>query len=884
MKEVRACAGEEMGVSRAAGEASVVRFQMWGRCDTSRPLVQKPTVRLWVSASFSCEGDATSHISLTTARCHCFRSRRHQHLSPSPSSSSSTMAEVASIDMPDLLDPDLNSSLPSPTSNSPPPDSSFESFNLDYLTMKHDAEIASIRAHLPSSQAPPSPSSSSPRRPQSAGVGGRVKGDSHRLRLLSAEKSLLEDRIRMMERLLSQQSREMEEYVTSTASLYVKLSDHQHALTNLTHQRDHLDTQLNTLRISSDALQKDNARLHSERDREREANERHLSALKKELTEVRSRWVESTAQHDRLTDEYHAHEDQFSRRIDELERQRERWEKADRTAVDLQSRVEELRRENERLKEETVRVGQLTAEVAGMHEVVERIYAERKVYEEERIQWGQERREGEKRERELKDAVVTAQLETEKMKREVEAIQREREEGHQRHQREVVDVEQRRSQDKEEGTRQAKLLRGEIRALREQIHRLEEVNERLSHPSTQEEMNALRGQLMQAKDECLQLKDRLHNDDIARITAQQQMHTLRQQVSHLTSSRHRLIQRIQLKVHQQTLAQSFYQWSARIQVKKTTRQQEEALKREGEERREAEVEERRREKAEVDRTLKAFEEKLRRMEDDRHKEEGRRTAEDRRRQREEEGGEGEKRREKERQERHRQRGREEAELREKERMDEERETREREEREDRERQRRGMEGDRGRSVSPQRHHHRHYVSPSTSPIAGPLPFSYYPALSALLALNPSSSSPEDVQLADRMKSLLSKLRTLQQMKEEKEGTPSQSAVERKDSGVVELPAALLVPPTNVGLLVHRLGVALRSESERRGKENQPFHCKEVKRSLTHHPAASTTHKGRLTGTTTVVGSRPAARSRKSKPQPLVESRRGRSWKRSKMGE
>ena len=803
-------------------------------------------------------------------RSHLRHHQRHSSLSPF---TSSIMAEVVPIDVPDLLAPDLNSSFPSPTSSSPGPNSSFldnsQSFNIDYLTMKHDAEIASIRAHLPSSQSPSSPSSSSPRRPQSAGVGGRVKGDSHRLRLVSAEKSLLEDRVRMMERLLSQQNREMEEYVTSTASLYVKLSEHQHALTDLTHQRDHLDTQLNTARLSSDSIHKDNARLHSERDREREANERHLSALKKELAEVRSRWVESTAQHDRLTEEYHAHEDQFSRRIDELERQREKWERADRMTAEMQSRVDELRRENERLKEETVRVGQLTAEVAGMHEVVERIYAERKMYEEERIQWGQERREGDRRERDLKDAVVTAQLETEKVRRESEALQRERDEAQQRHQREVADVEQRRAHDKEEATRQAKLLRGEIRALREQIHRMEEVNERLSHPSTQEEMNALRGQLMQAKDECVQLKDRLHNDDIARITLQQQMQGLQQQVSHLTSHRNRLIHRIQMKTHQVTLAQSFYQWNVQIQVRRMSRQHEEALKREGEERREAEVEERKREKAEVDRTLKAFEEKLRRMEEDRQKEDGRRTA-DRRRIREEDGAEGERRREKEREER-RQREREEAEVRERERKDGEREAREREERA---RQKREMEGDRQRSPSPQRHHHRHYVSPSTSPIPAPLPFPYYPALSALLALTPSSSSPEDLQLADRMQSLLSKLRTLQQMKEEKGDSESQVVIEGEGRDVVQLPVALLGPPTNVELLVHRIGQSFGSLSEKRGKENQPVRSGEVKRPFIHKAVstASTPHKARLTASATTVRGRMAVRSRKSEQQPQVESR------------
>ena len=150
-------------------------------------------------------------------------------------------SSAAALAMPDLLAPGLlDDSLASASSAASATDSSLvdisSSFNIDYMTMKHDAEIQQIKASLQRSsqqqQQPPAaaaaahsrrrPSStSSPPSPSSASPPASRRSERHALQLMTAEKELLEERVRMMERLLSSQSAEMEELVRSTAQLYM---------------------------------------------------------------------------------------------------------------------------------------------------------------------------------------------------------------------------------------------------------------------------------------------------------------------------------------------------------------------------------------------------------------------------------------------------------------------------------------------------------------------------------------------------------------------------------------------------------------------------------------------------------------------------------------
>ena len=745
------------------------------------------------------------------------------------------MADVLPLDVPDLLVPSVNDSISSTSSTSPRDASLLDishAFNIDYLTLKHDAEIEAIRANLhpspPPPHPPPSPSSSSLPRPHSAHTGGRRGGsgqDSHHLLLLSAEKSLLEERVRMMERLLSRQSGEMEEFVTSTAALYVKLSEHQHALTDVTHARDAAEKELTTLRASYDSLHKETTRVKAERERERDSLERHIAALKKELGDVRGRWVDVTGQLQRLSEEREQSEEQYSRRLEGLERQRERWEKGERTVVELQGRLEELKRDNERLKEESIRVGQLTAEVSGMHEVVERMYAERKTYEEERALWTQERREGDRREKELKDSLLTAQLDAERARREADAAKREGEEARERHTREVAEMEQRRVSEREEAQRKSKLLKGEVRSLREEL-------QRIAHPD-HDENDALKAQLLRCMEELAQLRERVHRDDLASVTAQATLDEHHRRVHRLTATRSRLLQRLQAKAQQVVLAQSFYQWATRMQVKRVLRRQQGEREKADGERREAEAEERRQEKVAVEGALRELEERMKRMDEERVREDERRKAEERRRARDEEVVEDERRRQKERETEERRRRREEEEreaaaVRErKEREAMEARQREKEERREGERARLEAEeqGSR-RSPSPQQHRHRHYLTPSPV-LSAAVPFPQHPALSALFALAPSSSSssPEDVQLASRMQQLLAKLHTLQQMKEhERDGQLQPQPVEQGHEpalGAAHLPTQLLAPPMKAELLrpphSHPPPSAVTQ-----GKENRPL--------------------------------------------------------------
>ena len=742
------------------------------------------------------------------------------------------MAEVAPLDVPDLLIPSVDDSFISTSSTSPRDASLLDIshlFNLDYLTLKHDAEIEAMRAnmHPPPPPLPPTSPSANPR-PRSAhntGHRGASREDSHRLLLLSAEKGLLEDRVRMMERLLSNQNGEMEEYVTSTAALYVKLSEHQRALTDVSHARDAAEKELATCRTSHDALQRETDRVKAERERERESLERHIAALKKELSDVRTRWVEGTGELQRLSDERQQSEEQYGRRIDELERQRERWEKGERTVVNLQEKLEELKRENERLKEETIRVCQLTVEVSGLHEVVERLHAERKAYEEERAMWAQERREGERREKELKDALLTAELWGEKALREKDAIKREVEDARGRHQREVSELEQRRLQEREEAQRKSKLLKGELRSLREEL-------QRVAHPD-HEENNRLKAQLIQLMEDAAQLKDRVHRDDLVRVTAQATLDEHHRRIHRLTTTRSRLLHRLQVKAQQVVLAQSFYQWAVHIQVKRVLRRQETGKGKVEGERKEAEAEERRQEKVAMEGALRELQERMKRMDEERVREDERRKMEERRRARHEDGEEEERRKQKERErereekdERRRQREeeRDATEVRQrKERELMEARQREMEEKEERERLRWEVEeAESQRSPSPQRHRHRHYLTPS--PVLSAVPFPQPAALSALLALSPSSSSPEDAQLASRMQQLLSKLRTLQQMREDKQvDTEEQQSAEEgaeRRADTAHLPVALLAPPMKVGLL-HPALSALPPSAVIPGKENRP---------------------------------------------------------------
>ena len=689
------------------------------------------------------------------------------------------MAEIVPLDVPDLLEPSptLNDTFSSTASASPHDPSLLDisaSFNVDYLTLKHDAEIAAIRASLPhsssSSDPPPVPASSSPRgRPQSAhgrdGGGREARGESRRVQLLGAEAALLQDRVHVLERLMRQQSADLEERVASVAQLYVKLSEHQHALADVTHQRDALQRELTALRATTDGAHREAERAQAERERERESSDRHIAALKKELTEVRSRWVEATAGHERLTAEYAQHEEQYSRRLDELERQRQRWEKAEQRLADAQQRMEEVRRENERLKEEAVRVGQLTAEVSGLHGVVERIHVERKAYEDDRAQWAQERREADKRDRDIQDALVTAELVADKARREAEAIKREAEEARQRHQRDVAELEQRRTEERDDAQRRAKLLKADARTLKEDIARLQDANQRLAHPD-HEENSALKAQVMALMDVEAQLHRRLHDEELQRLRTEQRLEQQQQRIDHLQAHRHRLIQRVQDKAQQVRIAQSFYAWSAHIQVRRLERRQDGERQRAERERAEREAEERKEEKAAVDRALRELEEKMKRMEDERSRQDDeRRKAEARVADHDSNAAEEERRRQRERDDRRRER-----------KAEKDREREQMADREAREREAKGKQQQRQqaavaeeeeskrRSPTPQRHRHRHYVSPSTSPAAAPMAFAYQPALSALLALTPSTASAEDVRIAARMEALLAKLDKLQRLK------------------------------------------------------------------------------------------------------------------------
>ena len=188
-----------------------------------------------------------------------------------------------------------------------------DSFNLDYLTLQHNAEIEHIRAHSSKPRSQLSSTSSRRRQQPASSTGG----------LSSSERSLLEERCAMLERLLHKQSSEMEEYVSSTAQLYVKLSDQQARLQEERRLRAEQDRDGDEWRAKAEQLERDSDKLKTERDREKDSSTRLITALRRELTDVRTKWVELEARHQQLTEQYEEHERRYTQRLDELEQQRQ---------------------------------------------------------------------------------------------------------------------------------------------------------------------------------------------------------------------------------------------------------------------------------------------------------------------------------------------------------------------------------------------------------------------------------------------------------------------------------------------------------------------------------------------------------------------------------
>ena len=669
-----------------------------------------------------------------------------------------------------------------------------DSFNLDYLTLQHDAEIEHIRAHTAKPR--PSHSAAPHRRRQPMAV-------------QTAGRSLLEERCAMLERLLHKQSSEMEQYVNSTAQLYVKLSDQQGALQEERRKREERERDGDEWRAKAEQLQRDHDRVKTERDREKDSSARLITALKREATEVRTKWVELEARHSQLQQQYEAHEQRYTQRLDELERQRTQWERQKAEAEDARLTLAQLRSENERLRQEAVRVGQLTAELSGVQETVDRLRAERVSFEVDRGAWAEERKERDAEIRGLVERLMKEELGVERSRLDTATLRQQLHDASDVHTAERAVFQQRLEQQRSEHSQRTKQLNEQLADCELQLRLLREENERLVHPDHHENQ-ALKQQLIAAMQQQAQLTQQLHGEQIQRVERDGLDRDRDRQLTALLAHRKRLIGRVWKEKQRLEVQRLFYRWSAwkGERSKRKEEEQEERAKREDEDRREQE--QRRKDKEGVDATLKELEDKMRRLEAGRQRDEEKQQM---RAEVEEEA----------RRKRRRQAEEEEDERRRKEAAKSEKEERKEAESGDNEK----------RSPSRHRHRHTHYLSPSLSPspsspaalpavsLSADASQSYAPLLSALLSMRGavSGGAPVDDELSARMESLLGKMSRLQRMQRQHESAPAEqqpadallrpttagarlaetsSALEA--AAGTELPIALLAPPTDASLL------------------------------------------------------------------------------------
>ena len=721
-----------------------------------------------------------------------------------------------------LADPDLLLAAPLPshhsTRHSQPPltaaasrseqdralDDITDSFNLDYLTLQHNAEIEHIRAHhsKPRSHHSHSQPSAAQRR--------RQPQSSSSAALSSSERSLLEERCAMLERLLHKQSSEMEEYVNSTAQLYVKLSDQQARLSEERRTREDKERDGDEWRSKAEHLQRDYDRLKTERDREKDSNARLITALRREATEVRAKWVELEARYQQLTEQYEEHERRYTQRLEDVERQRQQWERQKVEVEETRDRLAQQKAENERLRQDAVRVGQLTAELNGMQEIVDRLRAERVSFEVDRGAWAEERKEREKEIRGLVERLMKEELEVERARLDAATLRQQLHDSSDTHTADRTALQQRLEQQRIEHSQLVRQLKEQLADTELQLRLLKEENERLIHPDHHENQ-ALKQQLIAAMQQQAQLTQQLHSEELRRVERDALDRDKERQLAALTTHRKRLIGRVWRERQRLEVQRWFYRWSGWIGERRRRREaeSEQEKKREEEERREQE--ERRKEKEGVDAALRELEEKMKRLEV------GRQKDEEKQRMREEVEEEARRRR--------RRQGEEE---------EEERRRREAKSREKEERKEAESSDDEKRSPSRHRHRHTHYLSPSLSPSPSPHPTlpavslsadgsqSYAPLLSALLSMRAAASggAAADDELTTRMEALLDKMNRLQQIQREHDshvkvqqtvepllrsttaGATLTGAMDESENGAAgtELPIALLAPPTDAALL------------------------------------------------------------------------------------
>ena len=465
-----------------------------------------------------------------------------------------------------------------------------------------------------------------------------------------------------------------------------------------------------------------------------------------------------------------------------------------------------------------MRAGQLTAELNGMQEIVDRLRAERVSFEVDRGTWAEERKEREKEIRGLVERLMKEELEVERAKLESATLRQQLHDTNDTHTADRAAMQQRLEQQRSEHGQRVKQLNEQLADNQLQLRLLKEDNERLVHPDHHEN-NALKQQLIAAMQQHAQLAQQLHAEEIRRVERDGHDRDRDRQLTALLAHRKRLIGRVWKEKQRLDVQRWFYRWSGSMGERRKRREEvkEQEKRREEEERREQE--ERRREKEGVDTALRELEDKMKRLEV------GRQRDEEKHRMREEV----------EEEEARRRRRRQEAEAAE----DRDKRMREDTDREKDERKEVESSDDEKHTHSPSRHRHRHthYLSPSLSPslsphfalpqvsLSGEVSDSYAPLLSALLSMRGavSGNTAADSELMARMEALLDKMNKLQQLQREHEsgvtvtaqqiaeplprpvsaGRPVTEAAGEATAAAAagtELPIALLAPPTDVSLL------------------------------------------------------------------------------------
>ena len=701
----------------------------------------------------------------------------------------------------------------SPTSYDGALDDITDSFNIDYLTLQHNAEIEHIRSQQQQQQQskprPRQSHSTAPhthrrRQPQSTNSSSDVGGGS-------SERSLLEERCAMLERLLHKQSSEMEEYVNSTAQLYVKLSDQQGKLHDERRRREDKEKEGDEWRSKAEHLEREYDRLKTERERERDCNARLITALRREATDVRTKWVELEARHQHLTETYEAHERRYTQRIEDLERQRQQWERQKAEAEELREKVAQLKADNERLNEDAVRVGQLTAELHGMQDIVDRLRAERVSFEVDRGTWAEERKEREKEIRGLVERLMKEELEVERGRLEAATLRQQLQDSQETHAAERQAMQQRMEQQRTEHSQRLKQVHEQLADTQLQLGLLREENERLVHPDHHENQ-ALKQQLISSMQQHAQLTQQLHDEQIRRVQRDGSDRDKDKHITALTQHRRRLIGRVWKEKQKLEVQRSFNRWSSWIGERRKRRDEETEAEKKKEVDGRNEQEERKRDKEGVDAALRELEDKMTRLEADRQRDE------EKQRMREEVEEDGRRRR--------RQRD-----------ADDERESRMREAKNREKEERKEVESsdDDKRSPSRHRHRHTHYLSPSPQPSLSPHPAlqpvslslsqthsssssqSYGPLLSALLSMRGAvtSGASGDDGLTARMEALLDKMQKLQQMQLEHD---SRVAEQQHSAQPAVIPPHLSARPSSAGATLTQTSAPATSASVAAGAE------------------------------------------------------------------